>query len=149
MVAAIRIPPRHPSGANRANRARPETGVDDIGTDHQADPSSAVREIEARQTELAEMFAAAEITRTEWTTARDALERRLEVARSEVVDAAVQRRAGTVLAGVDDLAAALEVMTLDQRRAVIASVVDRVVIAPTTKANNQFDPSRVSITWKA
>lgn len=123
--------------------------VADIGTDHQADPSSAVREIEARQTELAEMFAAAEITRTEWTTARDALERRLEVARSEVVDAAVQRRAGTVLAGVDDLAAALEVMTLDQRRAVIASVVDRVVIAPTTKANNQFDPSRVSITWKA
>jgi len=66
-----------------------------------------------------------------------------------VVDAAVQRRAGTVLAGVDDLAAALEAMTLDQRRAVIASVVDRVVIAPTTKANNQFDPSRVSITWKA
>jgi hypothetical protein len=39
-------------------------------------------------------------------------------------------------------------MNLDQRRAVLASVIERVVVNP-TKVRGRFDPLRVDVVWRA
>lgn len=122
--------------------------VADLESVDQNDPAVVVAEIEARMAELAEMFAAGEIGRAEWTTARDALDRRLSTARESVAVEVQTSRAGALVATEIDLVDAWSRWSLDQRRAVIDSVVERVVIAPTTKANNRFDPARVTVEWR-
>lgn len=119
----------------RRRRAAPVPAADDVAG------------LESRLTELAEMYAAGEISRSEWATARAGLDQRLaearvslaSVTRAEVVDPWVGK------AGA--LRAEWGAMTLDRRRAVLATIIERVDIARTTKANNRFDPSRVSIAW--
>jgi len=117
--------------------------------DTKPDPAAATAELEQRVEELAEMFGAGEITRSEWSSARAVLDRRLTEARATIAadlrDNAAARWKGK--AGV--LRAEWGDMSLDRRRAVIGAVVDRVNIATTTKAMNRFDDTRVSITWRA
>ncbi|CAN5903909.1 hypothetical protein BH23ACT2_BH23ACT2_28310 [soil metagenome] len=121
--------------------AQPEPG--------QADPVDVTAQIEARMATLAEMFAAGEIGRAEWTTARDALDRRLADTRTEAATDARDHGAAALVAGEADLRGAWERWTLEQRRAVIGTVVDRIVIAPTTQRTNRFDVDRIAIEWKA
>ena len=104
-----------------------------------------VAEVEHRLSELAEMFAAGEITRSEWRTARDALDARLVDARSEAAEAVrVEETAHWVGRG---LAETWGDLIFGQQRAAVEAVVRRVTIAPTTKANNRYDEDRVSIDW--
>lgn len=121
--------------------AQPEPG--------QPDPVDVTAQLEARMVELAEMFAAGDIGRAEWTTARDALDRRLTDARTEVADDARDHGAAALVAGEADLRGAWDRWTLDQRRAVIGTVIDRILIAPTTQQNNRFDVDRITIEWRA
>lgn len=121
--------------------AQPEPG--------RADPVDVTARLEARMTELAEMYAAGEIGRAEWTTARDALDCRLADARTEVATDAGDHGAAALVAGEPDVRGAWERWTLDQRRAVIGTVLDRIVIAPTVQAKNYFDVGRITIEWKA
>jgi hypothetical protein len=39
-------------------------------------------------------------------------------------------------------------MSLDQRRAVLGAVIERVVVNP-TKVRGRFDPERVDVVWRA
>lgn len=112
------------------------------------EPIDAADQIEHRMAELAEMFAAGEIGRAEWTTARTALDRRLADAKATVAEDARLDGAAFLVAGETDLRGAWERWTLDQRRAVIATVIDRIVIAPTSQKNNRFDLDRITIKWK-
>ncbi len=107
-----------------------------------------VEQIEARMAELAEMFAAGEIGRREWSTARDALDRRMADATAAAATSVRADAASSLVAKATDLRAAWEGWSLDQRRAVIAATLNKVVIAPTERANNKFDPSRIRIEWK-
>lgn len=104
--------------------------------------------IEARLTELAELWAAGELDRTSWAAARRPLEhRREELARSlwaTVTDTAAARLvpAGKVLRDVwPDL-------DVERRRAALGLVVEAVVLGPAVRGRNRFDSSRVSIAWK-
>jgi len=39
-------------------------------------------------------------------------------------------------------------LDLEQRRAVLGQVIDRIVIAAVTRADNCFNPGRVDVVWK-
>jgi site-specific DNA recombinase len=103
--------------------------------------------IEARLRELAELFAAGDVTRAEWLVARNGLEERLNAARSaraaEVGRASLAGFAGTTGA----LSAAWGTMSVDQRRAVLGAMIDRVVIAPGVPETFRHPEARVSVEW--
>jgi hypothetical protein len=113
------------------------------------DDVDALRRIEGMLGDLGEMWASGEIDRAGWTSARQ----RLEAEREDVSGRVRQRSTPDALAPYAGRGGALREawpqLTVDQQRAVIAAVVESVVIAPAVRGRNFFDPSRVSITWKA
>lgn len=113
-----------------------------------ADPIDEVAEVEGRMAELAEMFAAGEIGRAEWSTARDALARRLDDTRQAVAADAKSAGVAATVGDVTTLRDRWPGLTLEQRRAVIDVVIERIEVAPTTRAGNRFNPDRAAITWK-
>jgi DNA invertase Pin-like site-specific DNA recombinase len=105
-------------------------------------------DVERRLDDLAEMFAAGEIGRREWITARGRIGQRRDALAARV---AAQGRTSALAAldGPGDLAGRLAALGFDQRRAVVAAVVDRVVVGPAVRGRNRFDPDRVTIEWRA
>jgi len=86
------------------------------------------------------------ITRGEYVAARQALEARQRAAQDRLVESTRPN----ILAGIEDgtLRAAWPDLSIDRRRAVLGQVLDQVTITPTERANNRFDPARVTIEWK-
>jgi DNA invertase Pin-like site-specific DNA recombinase len=114
------------------------------------DPDPASEElavVEAKLAELADAWAADEIGKAEWLRARDGLAARQTAARARV-----RRRARTsALEPYRDgsLRARWPSLSLDQKRAVVAAVVQKVTIQPATRRGSGFDPSRVQVTWRS
>jgi len=106
---------------------------------------NAVAADEARLTELAQIWADGEITRTEWITAREKIEDRLQQNRKLV--AASDIPTGPVLTDAHMLRSAWEQFDLSQKRAVIRKLVVRVTINPTRKGP-RFNPERVAVEWR-
>ena len=106
-------------------------------------------QIAARRAELAEMWGAGELSRADWTTAGAVLDRRQAEAEARI--RAQVRTAGPLdlIADVGMSGAAWDDLTDGRRRALLAAVIDRVVIATSPKNGGRFDPARVSIEWRA
>lgn len=108
-------------------------------------------DLDARDATLAEQWAAGTLSDAAWAAARKVLTER-RVALSSLV-----RKTATlpvVLADyVDDparLAAAFEAMPFARQRAILAALVDSVVICPPARHGPHFDPSRVhAVRWRA
>ena len=113
--------------------------------DDSADISELAR-IDGRLSELAEMWAAGDLDRPSWATAR----KKLEADRSAIAERMREQTTATALDTFRStpLRTAWPSMNLDQKRAVLAAVIDRVVIHPAVKGRNFFDPNRVEIIWK-
>jgi site-specific DNA recombinase len=107
-----------------------------------------VEELEQRSAELAEMFAAGEISRTEWATARRPLQSNLLKAQQVQAKTARKQAVLPELAESGVLRAAWPDLSLDAKRAILDQVIAWIVIAPTTKDNNKFDPGRVNVRWR-
>lgn len=107
-----------------------------------------VLELEAKLEELAKMWAEGEITRPEWIAARKPVEARLEVAR-RLVSRTPRGRALDGLEGPGKLRAAWEADELshERKRAILAAVIDRIVVAPARIGLNRFDDDRLDIVW--
>jgi DNA invertase Pin-like site-specific DNA recombinase len=101
--------------------------------------------VEQKLADLARDWAADRVSRGEWDAARaalmvrrDALSRRLEASRR-----------GQRLDGLPDpLRASWLGLELHRKRAVIAALVEAVVIGPGVRGRNTFDSDRISIRWK-
>jgi hypothetical protein len=106
-----------------------------------------IADIEQRLDDLAEMFSAGEITRSEWVTARTGLTRRLDDARSAEAASLLSAATAQQVARPDVLRAEWPELSLEKRRLLLAAVIDHIVIAPTTRAGNKFNPGRVDIVW--
>lgn len=106
-----------------------------------------VGQLEERLGELADLFADGKISAVEWTRARARLESRLAAAVAAVATEVRSEVGGQWVGRGVALRAAWEDLSLDQRRVVLARVLERVTIARTTRANNRFDPARVTTTW--
>jgi len=102
---------------------------------------------EAKLEELADMWANDEIGRAEWARARKPVESRRDAAQRRL-DGEVRRNASAHWEGkAGALRNAWPAMNLDQRRAVIGAVIERVVVKP-TKVRGRFDPERIDVVWR-
>lgn len=86
------------------------------------------------------------LTAAMFTAARLPLERRLAAARTALGAATLTTAVELPAGGI--LRRRWPELDLEQRRAVLGELVDRITIAPTTKANNKFDPGRVRVVWR-
>jgi DNA invertase Pin-like site-specific DNA recombinase len=102
--------------------------------------------LERRLAELADMFGAGDISRAEWIRARDGVEKRLAKARA-TRDATAGVTVLTDYREPGTLRAAWPEITVDQQRAILGAVVDRIVIAPAARPG-KFDDTRISINWR-
>jgi hypothetical protein len=110
-----------------------------------------VRELEGlrtRLTELAEVWSAGGITRAEWLAARRPMQERVEAIEQELAGRA-HGDPLAVLAGVRDLRQAWDDLDDEQRRAIIAAVLERVDVRKAGRRSEPFSPDRVTITWAA
>ena len=110
--------------------------------------ASVVADVERRLEELAAMWAAGDLSMREWTAARDALTKRRDDAEERLRHSLTDTAAAELVGSGAKLLASWGELSFDQRRGVLATVVDAVVIAPPVKVGNKFDPARVSVRWK-
>jgi hypothetical protein len=107
-----------------------------------------VADIEQRLDDLAEMFAAGEISKSEWATARARLIVRLDEAKKREAEAIRKINMTDQLARPNVLRQEWPQMTLDRQRLVLNAIIERITIAATTKAGNKFNPDRVDVKWR-
>jgi site-specific DNA recombinase len=119
-----------------------DAAVPSVSSDELAGSAAA---IEAKLTELAEDWAEDRISRSEWLAARRAIEARLaDATRSLARTPSPSARLGDDPEALQDQWKKLH---LDGKRAVLAEVVDHVVVGPGRRGLNRFDESRVKVVW--
>lgn len=94
--------------------------------------------LEARLDQLADMFAAGEVSRTEWQRARGEIVGRLED----------QLRAVGSLAAAGAGGASMEDLPFRVRRQLLRRAIASVTVSP-RRGGNRFDPTRVQVQWRA
>lgn len=132
-----------------------ELALDDSeGRQAELETLKQVEELQGRLTELAGIWAAGDIGRTEWITARQHVEADLDIARAAYQRAQTRMRVaafdgdGSALAEVWPEPGLEQKWGLEQKRSVIGSVIDRIVIGPATRGLGKFEPERVDISWR-
>jgi len=110
--------------------------------------AASVAEDEAQLLELADMWAKREMTRAGFLSARQTIETRIEEARRSMARQTKSRATDGFAGRPGALATAWPGMALDERRAVVSAVIDRVLIHPTPKKGRTFQPDRVEVIWK-
>jgi DNA invertase Pin-like site-specific DNA recombinase len=108
------------------------------------DVAGELGDVERRLDELAETFADGQVSRREWLTARGRLEARRDALNARLAASGPSPLA--TLAG--DVYEAWERLSFDQRHAVVAAVVDRVIVGSAVRGRNRFDPDRVTLAWR-
>ncbi|HZE06705.1 MAG TPA: recombinase family protein [Solirubrobacteraceae bacterium] len=104
---------------------------------------------QAKLDELAEMWAAGEITRGEWQKARPPIERRLTTARKKL--AQLNRQAALVpfIGDAKRVREEWPTMTLTRQAEIVRALVEYVEVLPARRGYNRFDPSRLRPVWRA
>jgi site-specific DNA recombinase len=111
-----------------------------------------LKEAEAAQAELVELAAErgrGEITRAEWRAMRDPIEQRLTAARKQLAKSSDSNALDGYVGNADALREQWDALDLSQQRAIIAAVLDHVVVGPGRPGYNRFDESRLSAFWRA
>ncbi len=119
--------------ASKATNDREHRDVEDLA------------DVERELEQLARDYGEKHITRREWFAAREPLERRRDMARRAVAATANS----TVLESMRgaDVHKTWDGLVLDRRRAILAALIDRIIINPASRA--AFDPARVDMVWRA
>jgi hypothetical protein len=128
----------------RLSEAMTRSPQDSKGADWQDE----IERTQAKLDELAELWAAGEITRGEWLKARPPIEKRQTVAKKRL---AALNRTTALLPFIADAARVLEqwqTMTLTRQQQIVAALIDHVVIGPGRRGYNRFDPSRLRPVWR-
>ena len=139
LVEAIMLRMDSPALAQQVAESKRQTVVND-------DISAQIANLEGRQAELAELWAAGDLGTAEWSTARRALEGRLEPLRRRYGTQTQSAALAPYAAG--GLRAAWPQLPLDTQRGLIAAVIDEVTIAPATKRGPIFDTERIDLSWR-
>lgn len=103
---------------------------------------------QAKRTEFATMLAEGEITRAEWRTMRDVVDRRLSEARRRLASLTHSDGLNGLDLSGEKLAAQFAGLELERQHAIIATVLDHVVILPGTQGAHSVDPARVEPVWR-
>jgi hypothetical protein len=110
--------------------------------------AKSVERIQQRLDELADMFAAGAVSKTEWATARTSLIRRLDEAKTAEAAEVRLASAAAQLARPDSLRTEWPQMSVNRRRMILRALIDHITLAPRRSGKIRFDPNRVDITWK-
>jgi DNA invertase Pin-like site-specific DNA recombinase len=108
-----------------------------------------IERTQAQLDELAEMWAAGEITRGEWLKARPPIEKRQTTAKKRL---AALNRTTALLPFLADAARVREqwqAMTLTRQQQIVAALLEHVVVGPAVRGRNRFDHSRLTAIWRA
>jgi site-specific DNA recombinase len=106
-------------------------------------------EVDRRLRDLAEMFAAGEIERMEWSAARQPLNAKKDELESQLALNAESNALGRLNSMPGALRRAwTNGMTLDQRRSALGLLIERVVVNPSSRRGCRFDSDRVVIEWR-
>jgi site-specific DNA recombinase len=131
-----------------AFRARLEASAADPGVE---DIYRRLSMLDAVADDLASAFGAGEVDRRAYKVAAER-----NVAERQVLERDLRARMGertTVLAGAPSTEDALRGWwdrgTVGQRHALTAAVIETIAIGPAVRGRKRFDPSRVSVTWRA
>ena len=103
---------------------------------------------QAQLDELAVMWGAGEVTRSEWQKARAPIERRLDTARKKL---AQQNRQTAILPFIGDAKRVRNEwpsMTLSRQAEIVRAVVEYVDVLPARRGYNRFDPDRLAVVWR-
>lgn len=98
--------------------------------------------------ELAQMFAAREIGRVEWITAREAIDARVHDTERRLARMTRNDALAGVVGNGAALAATWSELSLSRRHAIVRAVMDKAVVAPVTKRSAVFNPGRVDLVWR-
>lgn len=105
-----------------------------------------IADTETRLGDLARMYAAGELSKGEWNAARDVATERATRARTALAAIAPPVTVDLPMSG-DEVVAEWDNLTLAQRRAVIAIVIEKITLLRATPGVKRFDPERVRIHW--
>jgi site-specific DNA recombinase len=108
-------------------------------------------EMEAAQEQLDELAAAygqRQFSLQEWMAARKPIEQRLTAARKQLANVSRTNVLEGYLRNSDKLRAEWDSLDLSQQHAIIAGVVDSVVVGPARPGYNRFDESRLTPVWR-
>lgn len=108
-------------------------------------------EMEAAQAQLDELAAAygqRQFSLQEWLAARKPIEQRLTAARKQLAKVSRTNVLDGYLGNSDKLRAEWGSLDLSQQHAIVAAVVDSVVVGPARPGYNRFDESRLTPVWR-
>lgn len=119
-----------------------------VRTDEQVEVSAQLSaDTEAIEDLTHQRFVDRSIDQASYASARDVLSRRIAHAERRL-DQLRQADELAPFANPGALAAAWPGLSFERRRSVLSLVIDRIVVAPTTRAGNKFDPTRLAVAWK-
>lgn len=117
---------------------------DDVDPDLQSAVDRDVQRLE----ELAEEWAAGDLTRGEWKAARDVLNARLDANRRELARVSAAAPVAGMAGSYDDLLRRWDNLNQSQRRALVSAVLERVDVA-SANPRKKWDPERFQPVWRA
>ena len=114
--------------------------------------SNAATEVQVAEThreELARAYAEKKITMAEWLTARKPIEEELERAQARLARDTQTDVIGAHIGAGAQLRASWSQLPLSRQKAIVAAVIDHLVVTPGRRGPNRFDPNRVQPVWRA
>ena len=107
-----------------------------------------VAEDTAMLEQLARDYADKAISHQEWSAARQPIQGRIDAARRRLSRISRTHRIDDYAGNSQALADAWTGLDLARRQAIIATVVDHLVVNPAVQGRNRFDPSRLDVSWR-
>jgi DNA invertase Pin-like site-specific DNA recombinase len=98
--------------------------------------------------QLARDYADKAISHQEWAAARQPIQTRIDQARRRLSRISRTHRIDDYAGNSQALADAWADLDLPRRQAIIATVVDHLVVNPAVQGRNRFDPSRLDVSWR-
>ena len=116
--------------------------------EHTAALAETVAQDQAQLDELAEMYAARQISAREWMAARNPIEARVQDGQRRLARATRNDAVAGFVGNGDALRTQWADLNLTRQHAIVKAVLDHAVIAGTDKRSPVFDPNRVDLVWR-
>ena len=107
-----------------------------------------VEQAERQLAELAELYGEKAFTLKEWMAARKPIEQRLSHARKQLTKVSRTGVLDRYVGNGEGLRADWDSLDLSQQHALVAALVDRIVVGPARRGYNRFDESRLTPRWR-
>jgi site-specific DNA recombinase len=103
---------------------------------------------QAQLDELAQAYGQRQFSMQEWMAARKPIEQRLTAARKQLAKVSRSNVLDGYIGNGEGLRKEWDSLDLSQQHAIVAAVVDSVVVGPARRGYNRFDESRLTPVWR-